>query len=143
MQDIGGVRAVVPSLRHVYVVRRRLLKSWSIIRERDYIAEPKSSGYRALHLIVRRMGYPIEVQLRTIGQDVWANQVEEIGRQFGVELKFGARHAHLDSIFLAMAELIARSDRGELSPHNLRESLKGLPSLSIEQVRKDDPNEPD
>jgi putative GTP pyrophosphokinase len=143
MQDIGGVRAVVPSLRHVYVVRRRLLKSWSIIRERDYIAEPKSSGYRALHLIVKRMGYPIEVQLRTIGQDVWANQVEEIGRQFGVELKFGARHAHLDSIFLAMAELIARSDRGELSPHNLRESLKGLPSLSIEQVRKDDPNEPD
>lgn len=28
MQDIGGVRAVVPSLRHVYVARRRLLKSW-------------------------------------------------------------------------------------------------------------------
>src|SRR5271154_6018286 len=25
MQDIGGVRAVLPSLRHVYVVRRRLL----------------------------------------------------------------------------------------------------------------------
>jgi ppGpp synthetase/RelA/SpoT-type nucleotidyltranferase len=46
MQDIGGVRAVLPSLRHVYVVRRRLLKSWVIIRERDYIAQPKSSGYR-------------------------------------------------------------------------------------------------
>lgn len=44
MQDIGGVRAVLPSLRDVYVVRRRLLKSWVVIRERDYIAQPKSSG---------------------------------------------------------------------------------------------------
>jgi putative GTP pyrophosphokinase len=131
MQDIGGVRAVLPSLRHVYVVRRRLLKSWGIVRERDYIAEPKSSGYRALHLIVRRMGYPIEVQLRTIGQDVWANQVEETGRQVGLDLKFGAGDERLDSIFLAMAEMIASFDRAELSPDDLREGLRRLSSLTI------------
>jgi ppGpp synthetase/RelA/SpoT-type nucleotidyltranferase len=131
MQDIGGVRAVLPSLRQVYVVRRRLLKSWVVLRERDYIAQPKSSGYRALHLIVRRMGYPIEVQLRTIGQDVWANQVEETGRKFGVDVKFGAGDEHLDSVFLAMAELIARFDSGGLSPDELREGLRGLPSLTI------------
>jgi putative GTP pyrophosphokinase len=131
MQDVGGVRAVLPSLRHVYVVRRRLLKSWVIIRERDYIAEPKSSGYRALHLIVRRMGFPIEVQLRTIAQDIWANQVEETGRQVGLDLKFGAGNEHLDSIFVAMGELIARFDRGELSPDGLREGLRSLPSLTI------------
>jgi ppGpp synthetase/RelA/SpoT-type nucleotidyltranferase len=77
MHDIGGVRAVLPTQRHVYVVRRRLLKSWTIIRERDYIAAPKESGYRALHLIVRRHGYAIEVQLRTIWQDHWANVIEE------------------------------------------------------------------
>lgn len=129
MQDVGGVRAVLPNLRHVNVVRRRLLKSWVIIRERDYIAEPKSSGYRALHLIVRRIGFPIEVQLRTIGQDVWANQVEEIGRQVGLDLKFGAGNEHLDSIFLTMAELIARFDRAELSPEGLRDGLRSLPSL--------------
>ena len=131
MQDIGGVRAGLPSLRQVYVVRRRLLKSWVVLRERDYIAQPKSSGYRALHLIVRRMGYPIEVQLRTIGQDVWANQVEETGRKFGVDVKFGAGDEHLDSVFLAMAELIARFDSGGLSPDELREGLRGLPSLTI------------
>jgi len=131
MQDIGGVRAVLPTLRHVYVVRRRLLKSWVIVRERDYIAQPKNSGYRALHLIVRRMGFPIEVQLRTIGQDVWANQVEETGRHVGLDLKFGAGDEHLDSIFVAMAELIARFDSGELSPDELREGLRDLPSLTI------------
>ena len=142
MQDIGGVRAVLPSLRHVYVVRRRLLKSWGIIRERDYIAEPKSSGYRALHLTVRRKGYLIEVQLRTIGQDVWANQVEEIGRQVGVGLKFGAGAARDRAFFADMAELIAGFDRAELSPHDLREGLKRMPSLPMGQARKDNPNEP-
>jgi GTP pyrophosphokinase len=141
MQDIGGVRAVVPNLRHVYAVRRRLLKSWGIIRERDYIIEPKSSGYRALHLIVKRVGYPIEVQLRTIGQDVWANQVEETGRQVGLDLKFGVGHEQLDAIFLAMAELIARFDRAELSPQDLREGLKRVPSLPVGATRKNDPNE--
>jgi putative GTP pyrophosphokinase len=131
MQDIGGVRAVLPSLRDVYVVRRRLLKSWVVIRERDYIAQPKSSGYRALHLIVRRIGFPIEVQLRTIGQDVWANQVEETGRQLGLDLKFGAGDERLDCIFVTMGELIARFDRAELSPDALREGLRSLPSLTI------------
>ncbi len=131
MQDIGGVRAVFPSLRHVYVVRRRLLKSWGVVRERDYIAEPKSSGYRALHLIVRRMGYPIEVQLRTVGQDAWANTVEETSRQVGVDLKFGARDEHLDRIFLAMAELFACFDRDELSRDDLLEGLRRLPSLTM------------
>jgi hypothetical protein len=131
MQDVGGVRAVLPDLRHVYVVRRRLLKSWGIVRERDYIAEPKSSGYRALHLIVRRMGYPIEVQLRTVGQDAWANTVEETSRQIGVDLKFGAGDELSDSIFLAMAELFARFDRDELSRDDLLKGLRRLPSLTI------------
>lgn len=79
MHDIGGVRAVLPSLHHVYAVRRRLVKTWTIIRERDYIAQPKGSGYRALHLIVRSSTRPIEVQLRTLAQDHWANEVEDRG----------------------------------------------------------------
>jgi ppGpp synthetase/RelA/SpoT-type nucleotidyltranferase len=77
------------------------------------------------------MGFPIEVQLRTIGQDVWANQVEETGRQVGLDLKFGAGNEHLDSIFLTMAELIARFDRAELSPGELRDGLRSLPSWTI------------
>lgn len=115
MQDIGGVRAVLPSLQHVYAVRRRLLKSWAIIRERDYIAQPKDSGYRALHLIVRRNGYPIEVQLRTIAQDVWANQVEELSREHGLGLKFGVGDPRLLRLLAANAEQLARFDRGEIT----------------------------
>lgn len=126
MHDIGGVRSVLPSLRHVQAVSRRLRKSWTIIRVRDYIAEPKDTGYRALHLIVKRNGYPIEVQLRTIAQDVWANSVEENGRYLGVGLKFGAGSADLKAHFVAMAEVLARFDRDELSSEGLRQGLKAL-----------------
>ncbi|HKG39878.1 MAG TPA: RelA/SpoT domain-containing protein [Conexibacter sp.] len=102
MQDVGGVRACMPSLEQVHAVSRRLRKSWTIVRTRDYIADPKPSGYRALHHIVRRDGRFIEVQLRTTLQDEWANQVEDDGHETGVGLKFGrgsdAANAYYDLV---------------------------------------------
>lgn len=119
MQDIGGVRAVVPSPPHVYRVRRRLLKSWTIIRERDYIGSPKDDGYRALHLIVRRGGLPIEVQVRTRGQDIWANAIEQAGRQTGVQFKFGEGPETDRTMFANVAALIAGIEEGKLSNREL------------------------
>jgi ppGpp synthetase/RelA/SpoT-type nucleotidyltranferase len=55
-------------------VSRRLRKNWKAARYRDYVRAPKDSGYRALHLTVIKQSLPIEVQLRTYLQDVWANQ---------------------------------------------------------------------
>lgn len=123
MQDIGGVRALLPSVSHVYAVSRRLRKTWTIVRVRDYIAEPKPSGYRALHLIVRRGGYPVEVQLRTVLQDAWANQVEEDGRQIGVGLKFGAGAAEIHAYYLTVSDAFAFLDRGKTIPDELATAL--------------------
>ena len=123
MQDIGGVRALLPSLPHVYAVSRRLRKTWTIIRVRDYIAEPKPSGYRALHLIVRRGDYPVEVQLRTVLQDAWANQVEEDGRRLGVGLKFGAGATDIHAYYVVVSDAFAFLDRGEAIPPELAATL--------------------
>lgn len=140
MHDVGGVRAVLPSLPAIYAVRRRLLKSWAILRERDYIAEPKLDGYRALHLIVRRHGFAIEVQLRTVGQDAWANVVEEIGRREGVEYKFGAGSERVRAVFVATGHLISALDRGEVTIEGLREALSRLPSWPIPSQPSDEPS---
>jgi hypothetical protein len=59
-----------------------------------------------------------------------------------VFLKFGAGDKRLENIFLEIAELIARFDRAELSPQDLRQGLKRVPSLPIGEAREDDPNEP-
>ena len=66
----------------IYMLADCLLKQDDIIlvEKRDYIKEPKPSGYRSLHLIVevpiflqdeKRM-MKVEVQLRTIAMDFWA-----------------------------------------------------------------------
>jgi hypothetical protein len=123
MQDIGGVRAVLPSLHHVHALDRRLRKSWTVIKVRDYIAEPKTSGYRALHLIVRRSGYPVEVQLRTVRQHAWANLVEEDGREMGVGLKFGAGAGEIHAYYVAVSEALALIDRGERPPNELQAAI--------------------
>jgi ppGpp synthetase/RelA/SpoT-type nucleotidyltranferase len=62
---------------------------------------------------VRRGGYPIEVQLRTVLQDAWANQVEEDGRQIGVGLKFGAGATEIHAYYIAISDAFALLDRGE------------------------------
>ena len=56
MQDIGGCRAVVPSIEDVYSLRDKFYKSRSkhiLVSEDDYIANPKTSGYRGVHLIYK------------------------------------------------------------------------------------------
>jgi ppGpp synthetase/RelA/SpoT-type nucleotidyltranferase len=90
MQDIGGCRAVVGTIDEVYALREQYRKSKSLhqfVGEDDYIANPKPSGYRSLHLVYRfqSRGHPqynrlmFEVQLRTLTQHAWATAVETAG----------------------------------------------------------------
>ena len=52
-----------------------------LVEKKDYIKNPKESGYRSLHLIVEvpifleneKIAMKVEVQLRTIAMDFWAS----------------------------------------------------------------------
>lgn len=112
MADIGGVRAVLPDQDTAYKVASRLRKNWTIVKFRDYVAEPKPDGYRALHLINRNRGRLIEVQLRTPHQDTWANGVEIFSRAAAPGLKFGDGPPELREFFMALGELFADDDQG-------------------------------
>lgn len=54
VMDIAGVRVVCPFISDVYHIAEMLLKQSDIkeIKIKDYIKNPKSNGYRSLHLIV-------------------------------------------------------------------------------------------
>ncbi|MDO4670762.1 MAG: GTP pyrophosphokinase family protein [Aerococcus sp.] len=81
--DIAGIRVVTNYRSDVEVVANALLahKDVELLHKRDYIAEPKESGYRSLHLVLLVPFYetdgqkkaPVEVQIRTIGMDMWAS----------------------------------------------------------------------
>ena len=88
ISDIAGVRVVCAFVDDIYRLARCLLQQDDItlISQKDYIKNPKPSGYRSLHLIVsvpiflenEKKEVKVEVQLRTIAMDFWASLEHKI-----------------------------------------------------------------
>ena len=82
LTDIAGIRVICSYLQDVYTVADLLTSQDDVhvVKVRDYIKNPKSNGYRSLHLVVEvpvylsegRLSVPVEVQIRTIAMDFWA-----------------------------------------------------------------------
>ena len=79
MQDIGGCRAVLNSLDAVRELQAQYKSSeikHKLVSTDDYILNPKTSGYRSLHLVysyfsdrkATHNGLKIEVQIRSLLQ---------------------------------------------------------------------------
>lgn len=118
MQDIGGCRAILEDLATVDAVRRRIHRNkWDVIAEDDYIANPQPTGYRGVHIVVRKFDRPIEIQLRTPWQNMWANNVESIDLRRRWGLKDGRGPKPLLVVLERSAYAMDRVYRGEaLSP---------------------------
>ncbi|WP_040535999.1 GTP pyrophosphokinase [Schleiferilactobacillus shenzhenensis] len=81
--DIAGIRVVTNYIDDVYEIERSLVSQTDVtlVERKDYIAQPKPSGYRSLHIVVSvpvfqaRGTYqvPVEVQIRSVGMDMWAS----------------------------------------------------------------------
>ncbi|HHB77039.1 MAG TPA: (p)ppGpp synthetase [Desulfobulbus sp.] len=98
MQDIGGLRAVVSTLKKVRQLRENYEKSrfaHIFFKSKDYIASPKQSGYRSIHLVYKYKnknnpaydGLFVELQIRTRMQHAWATAVETMGTFLNHSLK--------------------------------------------------------
>ncbi|MDO4554810.1 MAG: GTP pyrophosphokinase [Lachnospiraceae bacterium] len=82
INDLAGVRVVCTYTDDLYQIADRICcqKDIEVLKRKDYIKNPKSSGYRSLHLILqvpiqfedREEKIKIEVQLRTSAMDYWA-----------------------------------------------------------------------
>ena len=122
LSDVAGVRVICSFVDDIYRLADMLALQDDvyILKVKDYIKNPKASGYRSLHLIVEIPIYlsqekrfmRVEVQLRTIAMDFWASlehklrykkniaaeQVQDIARQL-----------------VACADAVAESDQQMLS----------------------------
>mgnify|MGYP003137010187 CR=1 FL=1 len=112
MQDVGGCRAVVATQQAAYGVLHGIERNWDVVRVDDYVSEPRPTGYRAIHAIVRRDGCAVEVQLRTDGQQVWADEVERLDGRTPYLLKDGEGPDDALVYTRELAELIATVDSG-------------------------------
>ncbi|QAY71941.1 GTP pyrophosphokinase [Xylanimonas protaetiae] len=93
MFDVAGVRVTCSFVSDIYRVRDMIVaqQDLTVVEERDYIAHPKPTGYKSLHLIVRVPVYLsdrvedviVEIQLRTIAMDFWASLEHKIFYKLG------------------------------------------------------------
>lgn len=82
LNDLAGVRAVCLFIDDIYAVRDFIAggKDMELVKEKDFMKKPKSSGYRSLHMILRvpavygnvRRDVKVELQLRTPAMDFWS-----------------------------------------------------------------------
>lgn len=109
LNDIVGVRAVCLFKDDIYHIKDYINKQPDILilKEKDFIKKPKSSGYRSLHLILKIDGIKVELQLRTPAMDFWS--VLEYQLQYKKKnIKVKAEEAELKSCAAAIEEIEER-----------------------------------
>ena len=140
MQDIGGCRAVVRSVRHVNAIVA-FFRASNIKHKLDhldnYIEKPQLSGYRGVHLIWRYYsdknstynGLKIEMQLRSPLQHAWATAVETVGTFIRQALKSSQGEAEWLRFVALMGTALAYRERTNPvagTPSNKRELIREL-----------------
>ncbi len=131
MQDIAGCRLVVPDS----FVQEIVIDSFETalkdglfegLRMVDRRSKP-SNDYRAVHLIVKTCGKPVEVQLRTALQHRWAELSEKLSDVIDPKIKYGGGPANVRSLLTKSSVMIMNL---EIMEFNFLDSMYEFPSYS-------------
>ena len=94
LQDIGGLRIIVPKNSDVDHLRKYLEQHvasrshFKVKKLTDYREKGRdTTGYRALHLMLSRDGVVLELQIRSRVQHYWAESIERTSVIYGYHLK--------------------------------------------------------
>ena len=92
VKDIAGIRIVCSFTSDIYRIAEMLGKQndITVISVKDYIRNPKESGYKSYHMLVsipiflsdRVVDTRVEIQIRTIAMDFWASLEHKIYYKF-------------------------------------------------------------
>lgn len=101
LDDVAGVRVVCALPEDAYTLANALEAQDDVgwVQCQDYMAHPKESGYRSLHLTVEapifleggKRPMKVEVQFRSIAQNFWA----ALDHQFHYKKGFGSRRGRI------------------------------------------------
>ena len=102
IQDIAGIRITCSFISDTYRILDMLTSQQDItvLEVKDYIAGPKSNGYKSLHLIAtipvfmsdRVAPVTVEIQIRTVAMDFWASLEHKIFYKYQGEVPVDLVH---------------------------------------------------
>ena len=125
VHDIAGVRVICPFKTNVFDVVD-IIKGFEdirIIKEKDYITNPKKTGYSSYHMIVEVPVYidgvedfaKVEIQIRTMAMDFWATLEHELKYKSSGEIS-----AKVSRDLVTYAKIINKIDNKLLKIHKNR-----------------------
>ncbi|MBE5889057.1 MAG: GTP pyrophosphokinase family protein [Lachnospiraceae bacterium] len=92
IKDIAGIRIVCSFTSDIYRIAEMIGKQndLTVISVKDYIKNPKDSGYKSFHMLVSVpiflsdsvVDTKVEIQIRTIAMDFWASLEHKIYYKF-------------------------------------------------------------
>lgn len=143
VRDVAGVRIVCSYVDDIYMLAEAVgrLSGIEVLETKDYIAHPKPSGYRSLHLVLdvpvsfsdHEQKVKVEVQIRTIAMDFWASLEHQLQYKRG-----SADEDGLVGELARCASDIARTDENMMAIRRRIEAEADMDSLDVlaEHVRR-------
>ena len=125
MQDIAGCRLIVSDI----LKQNSVINSVSSLFEQTAIVdrrEKPSHSYRAVHIIVEIEGKPVEIQIRTSLQHIWAELSEKLSDVVDPTIKYGGGDESFVKLLVTASELVAEVEAGELDDERNKARLAAL-----------------
>lgn len=135
VNDIAGIRVICSFSTDIYQIAEMISnqKDIRVISVKDYIVNPKSSGYKSYHMLVTVPVYlsdriadaKVEIQIRTVAMDFWASLEHKIHYKFE-----GNAPEHIKEQLVECAQMVAALDARMMS---LNEEILHLEQEGQEQ----------
>ncbi|MEK4026441.1 GTP pyrophosphokinase [Sporosarcina sp. FSL W7-1283] len=160
VKDIAGLRITCSFISDIYQIsdmlqRQRDLK---VLEIKDYIKNPKSNGYRSLHILVeipvfmsdREEHVAVEIQIRTIAMDFWASLEHKIYYKHNKlvpphllrELKEAAESAialdhKMERLHLEMAAMNVKDEEESATQLTINDQQFSIPKVLLDLLGND------
>ncbi len=138
VNDIAGIRVICSFTSDIYQIAEMITNQSDIkvISVKDYIVNPKPSGYKSYHMLVtvpvylsdRIVDTKVEIQIRTVAMDFWASLEHKIHYKFE-----GNAPEHIKEQLVECAQMVSALDARMLS---LNEEIQHIGQQEQDENRK-------
>ncbi len=137
VNDIAGVRVICSFTSDIYRIAEMISNQndIQILSIKDYIKNPKESGYKSYHMLVsipiflsdRKVDTKVEIQIRTVAMDFWASLEHKIRYKFEADAP-----QHIKDELVECARMVSDLDARMLS---LNDEIQALIQEQNERKR--------
>ena len=137
VNDIAGVRVICSFTSDIYRIAEMISNQndIQILSIKDYIKNPKPSGYKSYHMLVsvpiylsdRKVDTKVEIQIRTVAMDFWASLEHQIRYKFEADAP-----QHITDELVECARMVSELDARMLS---LNDEIQAMIQAQNEKKR--------